>query len=94
MNTSNTISNPTSQAQSAPSFERPIGRMYFGERIMFIEAKGKDISFNRYRFTLYYEPHKALTHFEYTPERAAEFMAENAPYVYANYDDYRAAVQS
>ena len=70
---------------------KPPGFDHEGYRIMFIEPCGKDVSFNRWRFHLYYAPNFAVTHFEPSAKTAAAFMAHHAGKVYADYTDYRSA---
>jgi len=61
-----------------------------GETIYFMEPKGKDISFNRWRITLYYAPHLAKTHFEYSEQAYNHFLKSHSDFVYDRYMDYRA----
>lgn len=66
------------------------GFRHEGKRIFFIEGKGKDISFERWRVTLYYEPHLAKTFF-FPSEKAYEtFLRENLPKTFEHYEDFRA----
>lgn len=76
----------------------PQGFLYRGDepetvRVMFIEYKGKDISFNRWRFSLYYETHMAATHFEPSAEAAERFMARHKPLVWPDYSEWRASLE-
>ncbi len=59
-------------------------------QIYFIEAKGKDASFNRWRVVLYYAAHLAKTAFFYTEQAYSAFLAEYQPKCYQDYDQYRA----
>lgn len=58
------------------------------QQIYFIEAKGKDISFDRWRFTLYYARNYAMTHFEPSQAAADAFMAKYAPLCYSDYTGF------
>ena len=58
------------------------------QQIYFIEAKGKDISFDRWRFELYYAKNYAMTHFEPSQAAADAFMAKHAPLCYPDYDEF------
>ena len=64
---------------------------YFGDtcRVYYIDSKGKDISFNRWRFCLYYTDNTAATHFTYSEESAAAFMDTHKAQVYDDYDAFR-----
>lgn len=74
---------------------KPAGVLYAGEfcpkakRIFFMEAKGKDISFPRWRICLYYKSHLAATHFEYSQEAYDNFIAKNAGACYSDYAAFR-----
>ena len=53
--------------------------------IKFIEPKGKDISFPRWRVCLYYAPNFALTHFESTEADYNKFLADHAGECFTDY---------
>lgn len=58
--------------------------------IYFIDAKGKDISFNRWRVALYYAPHYAETHFVDSEANYNRFIESKLPATYQDYNDFRA----
>lgn len=66
----------------------PVGFPYEGETIFFVEGKGKDISFDRWRACLYYAPHLAKTAFFETQSSYADFMAEASKHTFELYEDY------
>ena len=57
--------------------------------IYYIDPQGKDISFDRWRVTLYYHSGYAATHF--LPDVLAynKFLADNTPKTYPEYTDFR-----
>ena len=59
------------------------------ERIYFIEGKGKDIGFNRWRVTLYYKPNFAKTEFFKSQEDYDKFIKNHAQFVYDDYMEFR-----
>jgi len=61
-----------------------------GKHIFFVEAKGKDVSFNRWRMCLYYAPCLALTEFFETQEGYDAFLDEAAKHTFPSYAEYRA----
>ena len=62
-------------------------------RVYFIDPKGKDISFDRWRFDLYYANNFAMTHFEPSQEAADAFYEMFSPMCFANYTDFRTTFQ-
>jgi hypothetical protein len=58
-------------------------------RIYFIDPQGKDVSFDRWRVTLYYDGNFAATHFLHSETEYNSFLKRNSPNCYANYDDFR-----
>lgn len=54
--------------------------------VWFIEPKGKDISFPRWRFALYYARNYAMTHFEPSQAAADAFIARHADCCFLSYD--------
>ena len=60
-----------------------------GRRIYFIGAKGKDISFNRWRVTLYYDGNFAATHFLTSEGEYNSFIKRNSPACYNDYSEFR-----
>ena len=71
---------------------KPTGFLYTGEyakdaiKVLFIEPKGKDVSFPRWRFSLYYDKYLAATHFEYSEEGANNFLAKNNHKCFSEHD--------
>lgn len=71
--------------------EKPTGFLHkdqFSEntqRVYFMEYKGKDISFDRWRFDLYYAPNFAMTHFEYSENAAMEFLNNHKAECFSDY---------
>ena len=62
----------------------------FGDiRIHFIDAQGKDASFNRWRTTLYYQTGFALTHFFYSEKEYSAFLSEKLRFCYTDYEEYK-----
>ena len=59
--------------------------------IRFVEQGGRDprTDVNRWRFTLYYDAHLAITHFEYS-EAAAQEFARRADVCFNTYEDFMA----
>jgi hypothetical protein len=58
-------------------------------RIYFIDGRGKDISFNRWRVTLYYDGNFAATHFLTSEIEYNSFIKRNSPACYGDYSDFR-----
>jgi hypothetical protein len=58
-------------------------------RIYYIEAKGKDISFSRWRVELFYAPHYAETFFLADKEAYNNFIENHNAHTYATYQDFR-----
>lgn len=67
----------------------PEGFNYGGKQIYFVEPHGKDISFPRYRASLYYDGCLAMTEFFHTQEAYEAFMAEAKKHTFAEYADFR-----
>ena len=61
----------------------------YGKIIRYVDYKGKDISFDRWRFDLYYMPHLAETHFENSEADALAFLEKIKGKVYEDYDAFR-----
>jgi hypothetical protein len=57
-------------------------------QVYFMECKGKDISFPRWRFSLYYEPHLAMTHFVDSEEAYNQFIDSHKDECFSDYQDY------
>lgn len=66
----------------------PPGFMSDGMRIRFIEPKGKDASFNRWRAAVYYMPNYAETKFFYTELEYEIFLASKMPKCFATYAEF------
>lgn len=64
------------------------GFKYEGKRIYFIDGEGKDISFERWRATLYYEPNYAVTVFFDTPNDYNMFLQSHDSQCYKDYTDF------
>ena len=91
MKTTSTTTKPAEGTQSAITIStRPQGFNYGGNHIFFVEAKGKDVSFNRWRMCLYYAPCLALTEFFETQEGYDAFLDEAAKHTFPSYAEYRA----
>ena len=58
-------------------------------RIYFIDGRGKDVSFNRWRVTLYYGGNFAATHFLTSETEYDSFIKRNTPFCYADYAEFR-----
>ncbi len=65
------------------------GFLFEDKQIYFMEGRGKDISFSRWRVTLYYAPNFALTHFLPTQSEYDNFLAQHQPLCYHDYDAFR-----
>ena len=61
-----------------------------GKQIFFVEPKGKDVSFNRWRMCFYYAPCMAHTEFFETQEGYDAFLVEAAKHTFPTYAEYRA----
>jgi hypothetical protein len=61
-----------------------------GKQIFFVEARGKDVSFNRWRMCFYYAPYLAHTEFFETQEGYDAFLIEAAKHTFPTYAEYRA----
>ena len=70
------------------------GFNFGGKQIFFVEAKGRDISFERWRVCLYYAPCMALTEFFATERAYNEFIAEARKHTFTEYSEYRKSVQA
>ncbi len=68
------------------------GFLHEDKKIMFMEAKGKDISFNRWRVTLYYQPNFALTHFLNSQQEYDDFITSHKADCYEDYNEWRQEV--
>jgi hypothetical protein len=60
-----------------------------GNRIYFIEPKGKDAMFERWRVTLYYAPNLAETQFFPSQAEYDAFLARHQPLTYSTYQDFK-----
>lgn len=58
-------------------------------QIFLMDAQGKDISFERWRITLYYHPNYAATHFLQSEAEYNEFLKKYQPYCYSDYQEFR-----
>ena len=58
--------------------------------VMFMDLKGKDAGFNRYRIDCYYAGGRAFTHFEYTAKKYYQFVADRIAVCYETYDEFKA----
>ena len=58
-------------------------------RIYFIEGRGKDISYERWRVTLYYEPNFAMTAFFDSAEAYERFVKAHAPQCFDDYVEFQ-----
>jgi len=67
----------------------PIGFIHEGRRVYYMDGRGKDISFPRWRATLYYEGHLAMTHFLSSQADYDSFLSIHAKYCYSSYDEFR-----
>lgn len=65
-----------------------------GKQIFFVEAKGKDVSFNRWRMCFYYAPCLAHTEFFETQEGYDAFLVEAAKHTFPTYAEYREWAES
>ena len=59
------------------------------EQIYFIEARGKDISFDRWRVCLYYRAGFAKTMFFYTASRYKAFLEKYNPLCFQDYEELK-----
>ena len=59
-------------------------------RIYYIEEKGKDISFERWRLHLYYKPNFACTSFYYSSEDYETFLKYHKQDCFTDYVEYLA----
>jgi len=66
------------------------GFKFEGKRIYYIDAQGKDISFDRWRVSLYYAPHLAATHFLSSQAEYDRFLEDHRPDTFSEYEDFRA----
>jgi hypothetical protein len=71
------------------TLEQPKGFTWGNRQIGFIEWKGKDISFPRWRADFYYAPHLAETVFFDTELAYLEFQEESAKHTYSDYATFR-----
>uniref|UniRef100_A0A6M3J560 Uncharacterized protein n=1 Tax=viral metagenome TaxID=1070528 RepID=A0A6M3J560_9ZZZZ len=69
--------------------ENKLGFLFNGKQIYFIDGQGKDISFDRWRVSLYYEPGFAETHFLPSQIEYDDFMEKYQPCCYDNYIAWR-----
>jgi hypothetical protein len=74
---------------------KPTGFIYTGEfnpneprNVLFMECKGKDISFPRWRIALYYAAHLAETHFSYSEADYNAFIAKHAPFCFSDFTEF------
>ena len=69
----------------------PKGFLYDGETIFFIEEKGKDIGFPRWRACLYYEPNFAKTVFFESESAYNDFINAHSNDTYEDYSMWRSS---
>jgi len=60
-----------------------------GKRIFHIDGQGKDISFNRWRTSLYYAPGFAITHFMPTEKEYNDFITANSLNCFDDYNVFK-----
>jgi hypothetical protein len=70
------------------------GFEFEGKRIYFIDARVKDISFNRWRVILFYHPYFGATHFLYSENEYNEFLAQYQPLCYQDGDEFKQAFKN
>ena len=70
--------------------EKMKGFEFEGKRIYFMDGRGKDISFERWRVSLYYNHHQAATHFLPSQAEYDAFLTEHQADCYDDYDKFRA----
>lgn len=73
--------------------ENKIGFSHEGKTVKFIDAKGRDISFYRWRVDLYYDAHLAITYFFDSEYRYTHFIKRREQFCFDNYDDFRATTE-
>ena len=75
--------------------QMPIGFDFFDDRnnsyrkIYFIEPKGKDVSFPRWRICLYYAAGFALTYFAGSEHEYDKFIEKNAAHCFSDYEEFK-----
>ena len=69
------------------------GFVHDGKRIYFIDPRGKDASFDRWRVTLYYDKDYASTAFFRNETEYQDFLAKNMPLTYEDYKEFGADYQ-
>lgn len=85
------MKNTSTDNNNARQSRQPTGFAYEGKTIYFVEAKGKDISYARWRADLYYKGHMASTAFFQTEATYNNFLAEAAKHTFEEYSDFRKA---
>lgn len=68
---------------------KPKGFIQQNRRIYFMEEKGKDVSFPRWRVCLYYAPNFALTHFLDSLQEYNNFLSNHINNCFADYEVFR-----
>lgn len=68
---------------------KPPGLEIDGRTYWYIDARGRDISFPRWRVYMYYESHMAETVFFDAEATYNRFIQQSAPLTYADYADFR-----
>jgi hypothetical protein len=58
-------------------------------RIFYIEKRSKDISFNRWRLTLYYAPGFAATALFNSQAEYDRFCSDNEPFTYSDFNEFQ-----
>jgi len=61
----------------------------YTKRIYYIDARGKDISFDRWRVCLYYAGNMAATYLFETEQEYLDFIERHSPSCYSDYEDFR-----
>lgn len=58
-------------------------------RIYYIEKRGKDISFPRWRLTLYYAPNFATTILFYLQAEYEQYLLDNERFCYSDFEEFQ-----
>lgn len=65
------------------------GFEYHGKIIKYIDEKGKDPGFYRWRLDLYYEPHRAKTKFLHNELTYEIYLAKHRQLCFSSYDEFK-----
>lgn len=65
------------------------GFSLYTKQIYYIDAKGKDIGFDRWRVCLYYAGNFAATYFLETEQEYFDFLIRHIPQCYSDYEEFR-----